>query len=348
MGNGTASYAWVVEFEGDGGEVVCQSPLVPDWQAATAWACFEGIRRGALPPLLATDGAEVQPVWDRERGAPYVESIRLVVRAPDGSEADFECEVTTGYLLRQIRALTGRLAEAGKLERGAQVLPRVRATEVSVIEDAVVTVGRGFSVKEIPQPLTYTESALDELLGSAESVDISDLNASDMKVIVPAHVFEQAEAQARAAETVETGGFLVGHLHRDTKTGDFFSVVNDQIPAEHTVAEAMRLTFTPESWAAAEAAIKARGRNERCMGWWHFHPWWCAKCPPENRAQCTLDAGFFSSEDVQLHANCFAMADQFALLLSGKEGGALERACFGWRGGVVAARGYHLMSPARD
>lgn len=349
MDSGTASnYAWTVEYEGDGGEVVCRSPLLPDWQAAAVWVRFEGIRKGVLPPLLSSVGAEVQPVWARERGAPYVESIRLGVRAPDGGSSLYECELTTGYLLRQIRVLTARLAEAGNLERGAQVLPRLLASPAPEIEDAVVVGKSGFSVQEVPQLLAYTESSLEERLRSADPVDVSDLNASDMKVFVPAHVFEQAEAQARSAGAVETGGLLVGHLHRDTKTGDYFSVVTDQIPAEHTVADAMRLTFTPQTWAAAEAAIKARGRNERLSGWWHLHPYWCAKCPPENRAKCTLDAGFFSSEDVQLHANCFGMADQFALLLSGKEGGEIDRACFGWRGGVVAARGYHLMSPARD
>ncbi len=340
------SYVWAVEFEGDGGEVICRSPLLPDWQAATACARFEGIRQGLLPPLLSSDCAEVQPIWSQERGAPYVESFRLGVRAPDGSGPRYERELPAGYFRRQIRALTGQLAEAGQLERGARVFPRVLATPEEEIEEAVV-VG-GFAVEEIPQPLAYTESPLEEQLRTAEPVDATDLNAGDMKVFIPPRVFEQAEALARAAGAVETGGVLVGHLHRDTKTGDYFSVVTDQLPAEHTVAEATRLTFTPETWAAAEDAIKARGRNEKRVGWWHLHPDFCRNCPPERRETCTLDAGFFSAEDVLLHANCFGMADQFALLLSATEGDALKRSCFGWRGGVVVARGYHLTSPGAE
>lgn len=334
--------SWAVEFWSEGGELCHRSSLEPDWQQATVSARFDGIRKGVLPPLVSSDCAEVQPVWSRELGEPYVESIRLGVQAPDGTGPRYESTVSTGYLLRQIRAVMGQLAEDGKLERGSRVIPRVLVVDENEIEEAELR--GGFSIEEIPQPLDFVDSSIETYLARSKPVDATDLNAGDFKIFLPEHLFEEAEAIARAAGTQETGGFLVGHLHRDVASGDYFSVATDQIPAEHTVAEATRLTFTPDSWAAGEAALESRGRDEKLVGWWHFHPDFCRNCPPERRETCTLDAGFFSGEDVLLHTNCWAMADQFALLLSAKEGGVLQRACFGWRAGSVVARGYHLMT----
>jgi hypothetical protein len=173
-------------------------------------------------------------------------------------------------------------------------------------------------------------------------------------VFVPRRVLMEAEAQARAGGDVETGGVLLGRLHRDAAAeaapGDLFLEVTAQLPAEHTVSQATRLTFTPATWAAAAAALALRGLAESVVGWWHFHPDFCRLrgCPPERRRSCAASSAFFSSEDVHLHATCFGAAHHVALLLSDGIRDGLSWSLYGWSHGMVAARGFHVLDPTLE
>ena len=128
-----------------------------------------------------------------------------------------------------------------------------------------------------------------------------------------------------------------------------------QIPAQHTEQELARLTFTPETWTAVDAALALRDGGEIQLGWWHSHPasHWCDACPPEKRQRCktagTPSGDFFSAHDVALHRAVFPRAYSIALVLSdgcGNAGTPVWR-LFGWRYGMVMARGFHLMHAAR-
>ena len=115
------------------------------------------------------------------------------------------------------------------------------------------------------------------------------------------------------------------------------------IPAPHGISTATKFTFTPETWAAMDAAIRLRGRQEIPLAWLHTHPDWCRACPPDKRRDCKLTNAFFSAEDVLLHRTCFSRACHTAMLISESTAGALSVSFFGWREGLVAARGFHIL-----
>jgi hypothetical protein len=131
--------------------------------------------------------------------------------------------------------------------------------------------------------------------------------------------------------------------------------VTAQIPAQHVKQELTRLTFTPATWTAVDAALALRGNREIQLGWWHSHPasHWCDECPPEVRQRCPKagsPAGdFFSTHDAALHRAVFPRAYSIALVLSdgcGNAGNPSWR-LYGWRCGTIAARGFHLLHPGR-
>jgi proteasome lid subunit RPN8/RPN11 len=151
---------------------------------------------------------------------------------------------------------------------------------------------------------------------------------------------------AREAGESEMGGLLVGHVRRDVRDDDLFIEVTAQLPARCTGASATRLTFTSDTWAALGDALTQRHFGEIALGWFHSHPVhaWCAKCKPERREVCSLRAGFLSAEDRLLHRAMFPRAYSLALLVNQLTPDASSFVLFGWRRGLLAARGYHRVN----
>jgi proteasome lid subunit RPN8/RPN11 len=170
-----------------------------------------------------------------------------------------------------------------------------------------------------------------------------DAAADDVHVFIPRQVVEEAVAIANRARTVETGGVLVGSLHRAASTGDIFVEVTAQVPALHTESSAATLTFTPETWSAVRAAIDLRGQDELLLGWLHSHPNFCQDCPPERKNRCLMSRSFFSATDCHLHRTVFSRAYQIGLLLSDHGEPELELNLFGWRHGSIESRGFHVL-----
>ena len=118
-----------------------------------------------------------------------------------------------------------------------------------------------------------------------------------------------------------------------------------QIPVVHAPAEVNKLTFTPETWTAAQAAIDLRRSDEIYLGWWHSHPVheWCKDCRPAKKELCPLAQGFLSSDDCRLHRTVFPRAYTCALVVSDvAEHDDVVHSLFGWRDGAIESRGYHL------
>lgn len=331
------NYAWTVELARADGSLAARAPLVPDWGPASIWVRFEGMRRGLVPPVLSSVPGIVEPCWAREGGPPYVDGLRIRV---GGAGGEVQEEIPVGYLTRQVATLARELVAAGALAAGEVVTPRVAAEPIAAAPYEAGEASAAFALAEIPRPLPLRATPLASFRMRATAVDGVE-GARDVPVFIPADVLAECESLAATAGDVETGGFLLGHLHRDPTVPEIFVEVTAQVLAEHTRAERTRLTFTPETWAAMEAVRRARGRGETLVMWWHQHPDFCAACPPEKRERCTLASTFFSTEDVSLH-HLFGQAHQTALLLSAK-GGRFERALFGWRAGSVARRGYHVL-----
>jgi hypothetical protein len=163
-------------------------------------------------------------------------------------------------------------------------------------------------------------------------------------VFVSPAVVEEATALTLDEGASETGGILIGHLHRDPVSGQVFVEITAQIPARHTVGSSVKLTFTADTWTDVRATIALRSHDEMMLGWWHSHPAreWCKECPPERQRACPLGAGFLSSDDRALHRAMFPRAFCVALVMTNTTDGARAR-LFGWRSGVLQPRGFRLL-----
>jgi len=291
------------------------------------------VRRGALPLVTAAADAAVAPVWSEELGPPHCRGIRVL-------ETDF----SSAYFFDLAQKQAAEYVAKGELERGDRYSYRLCAYPAES-RDADTGASKGseleFGVEPVADPIALGDSAVDDFLARSEAVDEAD--APDAPVFVAREVIDEVRALARRAGELETGGALVGLLHRDPLRPEVFVEVTAQIPARHAEARGASFAFTPETWSAADAALALRGGREICVGWWHFHPLFCRACPAERRATCAFARPFFSAEDQHLHRTCFPQAWQQALLVSDLPETGLTPALFGWRLGKIVRRGYGLL-----
>lgn len=321
-------YRYVLALSTEAGEALGEFPVAPDWGPAREAVSLLALRSGADTPLAATAVA-FAPVWNSERGAPYLTGARAACGA-------HEALVPIRYFRALAQHQASQLVAEHKLEDGARYTYEVLAYPV---RSAAETSSR-FQTEEVLQPLPFRDAAVSLMIAEATSVDAPA--PEDFPVLIEPEVMAEAEAQTRRVSGVETGGVLIGHLLRDKATRDLAVHLTAQIPAAHAPATAAKLSFTAETWAAARSAIALRGRGELMLGTWHSHPAvaWCAKCPLERQRACGLRLPFFSEDDALLHRTVFSRAYCVALVVSEAFDG-LRHGLFGWRGGLIEARGFH-------
>lgn len=340
------SHQYAIDVLSEDGRVLEHALIHPDWGAALDWTHFDGLRAGTLPAVTRTGPGSVEPVWDGRAGAPYVSGFRVTVRA---GEQHVVREIPKTYLARTAHEISAELAERHHLEPGTVL--RWIPSAVPVDETTPPDASSGVDVEEVAQPLPITPSSLVDFVTDSTLHDAGDLARSPVPVFVPASVLEQVTALTRRAGEVETGGVLIGKLHRDlvqpdAGIGDLFVEITAQVPAVHTVATATTLTFTAETWAAVRDALAHRGHpDELLAGWWHSHQDLCLLrgCPLERRRSCAGSRPFFSAEDVHLHTTCFPGGHQVGLLVSESTvTGRLTPSLFGWSEGIVVAREFYV------
>ena len=344
------SYRYAIEILTPDGQALGRVAATPDWAAALEWVRFEGIRAGRFPPVTAAVRGEVEPVWDGRTGPPYVTAFRAVV----GGDEEVAREIPKHYFRDLAQEAAAGLVERGVLEAGdafrwvVSAFPAAGPLVVATAESA----NDPFRIQAVERPLPLDDAPLGAFLERAVAVD-ADEAAGGVPVFVPGHILDEAVARARAAGDVETGGVLVGSLHRDGaapagETPALFVEVTAQVPALHTVSASTKLTFTADTWAAVHAAIALRRRDETILGWWHAHPDFCRLrgCPPERRATCVVSSPFLSAEDVHLTATCFPSAHHLALLVSDNTASGMTCSLFGWWQGMVGRRGFHILKGA--
>lgn len=332
-------YQYAVELFREDGSPLGQVPVTPDWEPALEWTHFLGVRRGRLPAVMAVGPGAVEPIWHPQLGEPYVAGFRVVISGNGGGEVSSEIPMACFRGLAQQASST--LVENGKLKPGELFQYRVCAfpkCQTDLQESPQV--GQ-FSVEAVVQPLPLEETPLESFL--SESVLCGEGHEQeDLPVFIPQKVLDEAAALAREADGLETGGILVGKLHRDSRIREIFVEVTAQIPARHTHSQPTKLTFTAETWAAVQAAIKLRKKDEMMLGWWHSHPDFCKNCEPEKRKTCKLSRPFFSSEDCALQRAIFVRAFNLGLLVSDHGSEGLAYNLFGWQQGMIASRGFYV------
>jgi hypothetical protein len=234
----------------------------PDWGPARECAQFLAIRRGIVPPVFRAGAGRVEPVWDSERGAPVMDAARIVVASEAGDESVCEEVPSVSYFRQLAQRGSGNMVERGLLEKGELFSYKVCAYPGAASQGESDTgESPAFSVEEIDESLPLEERPMEPLLAEAVSRDDGG-DPSDMRVFIPQQVMDAVGERSREAGEVETGGVLVGNLHRCQSSPEIFLEVTAQIPAAHTDSQATRLTFTADSWAAAQAAIDLRKRDE--------------------------------------------------------------------------------------
>ncbi len=317
------------------GDPVGQVRVEPDWVPAE-----EHLKFLALRNLAALGGAfGIEPVWS-DLGRPHVASVRAGLRG--SSASGISVTLKTEYFTARVCQAASVFVDQKKLNDGElfnfQLLAMQRshgprATALFQFEDVTVA------------PETQTAD-LQEFLRASDADDEAEPGA--FPVFIARSVIAEAERLARVTPEIEVGALLLSVLHRDVDRGDgplpLFLEITALVPPPATSASATSFCFKPEFWKQAANIAKLRKRGEQVNAWAHSHPDWCLirKCSAEKQKTCALKTLYFSGADEHLHRAAFYGAHQIALVLK-QDGNTYKPVCFGWREGMIAKRGFHVM-----
>lgn len=335
-------YRFLAALSTDDGRSLGRLPISPDWYPAKEAARFRAQRRAGAPPDAA---AHIVPLWDADLGMPYVDGVRVDIA--DSRDEEPGCVVSPVYFRAEVQSLSSQLVKEGVLKEGDTFHYRIVAFPCpEEPPSGAAGAGNGWIVEEVSDSCICGERSVRSYLAASEPVNAPD--SEDYPVFIPPAILMQAEALKTEAEEKETGGILIGYLWRDSESTEIFAEVTALVPAQHTVAQSTKLTFTAETWEAVQTAIRLRRRGEIFLAWHHTHPsrFWC-RCEPEAQKQCPLGKQFFSADDCALHRTVFSRAFHVALVTGDRPleagGWEMDHALYGWRNGTIVPRGYHLL-----
>ncbi|TQS46761.1 JAB N-terminal domain-containing protein [Cryptosporangium phraense] len=156
-----------------------------------------------------------------------------------------------------------------------------------------------FHLEEVAEP--------DPPLATLEDLGVTDPAPAhgSVAVVVAADVHAQFDHEADFSREVEEGGFLAGHVHRDSADPTRLLVeITAALAAERTGASMLHFTFTGESFLRIARQLIRRGNGERLVGWYHTHLF------------SASDRLGLSSIDVDLHLTTFRRPWQVAGLVN--------------------------------
>jgi len=329
-------------FFGDDGGRLDEVAVRPDWEPAIEWARFSALRSLHLPAEATGERIAIRPDWDPRAGEPYVESFVVEIET-NGARAFSSLPIA--YLRGQAEKEAERLVEKKLLRAGDPFLYAVKALRslAPPIDDRHVK----FRIVETRTSFPARESRLSSFLG--RSTPAGDPAEGDFPFFIPHSVLEEATALCRAAaeKGVETAGVLAGYLRLDRNVPEAFVETTVQIPARHTRAEKEKVIFTPETWTDFRRVLARRNRGEIPIGWYHSHPvgiWGRESAEGSNggeKSRARAD-GFFSSQDRLVHRAAFPAAYHLGLVVTDPGDSDPTIACYGWRRGEIARRGFHV------
>ncbi|MFQ5653993.1 MAG: Mov34/MPN/PAD-1 family protein [Planctomycetota bacterium] len=363
-----SSYHYRLDLFRDRDEELLGQSSIPLSSLSPALEClqFEAIRGERLPPRLgACPPSVIEPCWSHEQGRPYLDGMRLAILEPqcaeEGSSARSiaESEIPTTYFRELARAAGSELLAEGKLEKGELYRFRISAFYCGdrtgePAEPPALATGSAGGLEVLPMEweLPIRTHPIDGLLARASLEGEEDSGA--LPLFIPGRVLDEVEALKVEADGVETGGILLGNMLRDGDRSELFVEVTAQIHATDAPADATRLSFTPETWAAVDDAIALRRKGEIRVGWWHSHPAksWCSGCDPARWPHCPLAQAFFSTADRHLHHTVFPAAFTVALIVGDEPTESLTwrtfHALFGWQEGELRRRSFHRLEDRRN
>lgn len=316
-----------------------QFALSPDWEPARECAEFEALRRGSGSPGTTGCTSFVHPVWHEKLGEPYTSGFRVNVKSNGSPETSVN--FPSAYFRSFATDASAQLIKNGELKEGDTFCYVVLAFPQT--DEAENGSPPPFTVEAINSAVPMKTTRLQVILDHAERQ--GETATSQMPVFVPRRVLDEARELARTAGAKETGGILVGYLHRDDSIPEVFAEVTAQLPARHTKADLTKLTFTSETWTDVRAALGLRHRDEIMLGWWHSHPAreWCKDCSVESQRVCKMARDFFSVHDHALHRAIFPKAYSIALVVNDVGFAEPSFSLFGWKEGALSTRGFYVI-----
>jgi hypothetical protein len=309
-----------------------------DWEPAHEWTRFFHQRKGEL--ALGGDGsASVLPLWEHTLGEPYCRGYRIQIVQPGRRP------VASDFPITHFRDFAGAVASVfvgqKKLREGETYTYMVVAHPAQ----AEASAAGGLSVTNVSPGLPVQDASLDDFLRRGQPSGVID--ADDMPVFVHRQVLDEAAALTRAHEGIEVGGILIGKLWRDVDANEIFVEITAQIAAEYTLGTNVKLTFTAQTWAAADAALRLRNKGEVPVGYHHAHPvkTWCKgkECTPEKQKNCHLAKDFFSADDEAVMRAAFPRAYSIAIVANDTAFADLTFSMFGNQEGLTQPRGFYVL-----
>jgi hypothetical protein len=334
----TFPYRFAVAMFAEDGTSLGTVALKRDWELEYEWTRFLFQRRGQL----SLDGdrcASVLPVWEKTLGEPYCDGYRIQIERPGGKPVGHKFPIT------QFREFASTLAsvfvEQKKLREGEYYSYLV----VAHPKPAEAENAGGLRVCNASPAVPVRDASLNMFL--ATSTASGTMEEGDMPVFVAPRVFEEAGAQTRKHEGTETGGILIGKLWRDACAAEIFAEVTAAIPAEHSIGSDVKLTFTAQTWAAADAVLRLRNRGEMFLGYWHSHPVraWCKGrlCTLEAQKSCRFAREFFSADDEAVMRAAFPSPWCIAIVANDTAFTDVTFSMFQNREGITQPRGFHVL-----
>jgi proteasome lid subunit RPN8/RPN11 len=324
------------------GAPIGRLPIEVDWEPARQWARHVALCEGRT--IRERSDEEVCPIWRRDAG-PTLRGFRISIDT-DGHTGGITCEFPSAYFSGAAHALSAPLVEAGHLREGERFGYIVLAYPCQPADGPPRPTG--FAVKDVTPAPALSEASMEELF--RRSTTIGESVAGEIPVFAPAGVLDEIAALTRRASPLETGGALVGHLHRDPGAHVVFTRITAQVPARHTQASAVRLAFTSDTWHDLRQALHARGNGELMLGWWHSHPvheWrrqnWC---PEAQRDRCAVAVDLFSEHDRAVHRTVFPGAHSIAVVASHVSAADVRFSAYGWSLGMLVSRGLCVLEDA--
>lgn len=314
-----------------------------DFAPAIEIAFFDALRRSRFteyePPFASI---RIEPRFAREADSPRIAAFTVVLPTPDGGE--HAVEFRSDFFNDRAEAIVAELVASGQAAAGSLLFYQLAA----YLDDGerLASTRPGITL-ETAEPAIPIRPGSRRALG--EGVPWDNPQTEDLPVLIPRRVLEEAVDEARGTPEREVGGILLGHLRRDTETGDLFLEVTAHVPAEASEATGTSVTFTPETFARAREVIALRGEGEVFVGWVHSHPFrFCAECPTPTPAECIAKVLFFSPEDHFLMRLAFPRPFMVGLQTAVEPRlepalGHLPVRLYGWRNGEVVARGFEVI-----
>mgnify|MGYP001614372275 FL=1 len=314
-----------------------------DWGPACEWARFMTLRNHNLGALPTGSEITVEPEWDEVLGEPHVGGVRVLMGGNGNGTPAVKLPLT--YFRGVAQKVSHGLVAKKILQPREEFHYSVVAFRTPTSETTKAK--RLFTVEEVESPVIVKTASSRDLFEQATAFGTQ--HEDDVQLFMPQRLLDEAAALTRAAGADETAGILIGHVCRDPDQQQLFLETTDLIPAKHTRSEQTAVTFTADTWTAAESAIRLRRSREIMLGWFHSHParFWCSpNCSPEARRECPLGRSFFSGEDCTLHRTVFPVAYGMALVVTHADAG-MRYAVFAWRHGLIVQRGFHVLNASR-